>query len=71
MDKPLLTTVQAAAQLAISPRTLEDWRLKGGGPSLVKLGVRCVRYRPEDLDKFVDKAACQNTGEALQLSQPD
>jgi len=64
VDRPLLTTVQAAVQLAMSHRTLEDWRLRGGGPSFIKLGSRSVRYRHEDLDQFVAEASYKNTGEA-------
>jgi len=68
MSEPLLTTTQAANQLAVSPRTMEDWRLRGGGPPFVKLGSRCVRYRMEDLEQFIADASCNNTGEAQQAA---
>ncbi len=48
---PLLTTVQAATYLAISPSSLETYRTRGGGPVATKVG-RSVRYRLSDLDAW-------------------
>ena len=62
MTPPLLTTSQAATYLSTSPRTLEDWRLRGGGPVYSKVGRRLVRYRAEDLERFVEDGALTNTG---------
>ncbi len=58
----LLSTSEASTLLGLSPRTLEDWRVKGGGPTFRKLGRRIVRYLLSDLTAFIDKAACANTG---------
>ena len=44
---------EAAAFLAVSPRTLQGWRSKGGGPAFIKMG-RSVRYRASDLDDFLN-----------------
>lgn len=38
-----MDTDQVAEMLGVSPRTLEDWRYRGGGPPYCKLG-RSVRY---------------------------
>lgn len=62
MAEPLLTTGQAAAYLGTSPRTLEDWRLRGGGPVYRKVGRRLVRYDAADLERFVGDGARINTG---------
>ncbi len=51
--EPLLTTEKAATLLAISRRTLEKWRLTGGGPQYRKIGARAVRYARADLDAFI------------------
>jgi hypothetical protein len=40
----LLTEKQAADFLGFQPRTLQEWRLKGGGPQFVKISARAVRY---------------------------
>jgi len=49
--QPLLETDEAAAYLRRSKRTLEAWRVKGGGPLYVKAGGRCL-YREQDLLDF-------------------
>ena len=48
----LYTTHEAAARLRVSPRSLEGWRHRGGGPKYTKLGSRCL-YREIDLDEWV------------------
>ena len=44
----------------VSARTLQRWRLEGGGPVFVKLG-RLVRYRQSDLEHFLDERARTST----------
>lgn len=56
-----LDTSDAAEVLGVSPRTLEDWRWRGGGPPFFKLGRRMVRYRLEDLMAFALKSRFRNT----------
>lgn len=48
----LLSEVEAAEYLSLSVRTLQQWRLTGGGPAYSKLGRR-VRYSRFDLEGFV------------------
>jgi excisionase family DNA binding protein len=50
--KNLLTPKQAAEMLQVALRTLATWRYEGRGPRYVKVG-RSVRYRPEDIAKYV------------------
>ncbi len=47
-----LRTPGAAAYLGISPRTMESWRVRGGGPPFLKLGGT-VLYDIEDLERYV------------------
>jgi len=56
----LLRTQEAAKILDISKATLETWRSRGGGPVYVKFN-RSVRYRREDLEKFVCARMRPNT----------
>ena len=58
----LLRTSEAGELLGVSPRTLEDWRLRGGGPLFRKLGRRAVRYCLSDLVAFIEAGARANTG---------
>ncbi|WP_431189983.1 helix-turn-helix domain-containing protein [Desulfurivibrio dismutans] len=58
---PPLTTEQAAPILGVKPGTLEVWRVQGRGPAFLKIG-RAVRYRAEDLDRFL--AGCSRNSTA-------
>jgi len=51
----LLTDVQAAEFLSISPSTMRVWRWKRQGPEWVKIG-RCVRYRQSALNAYLDES---------------
>lgn len=52
----LLTTTQAAEILAISPKTLLNWRYERQGPPYIRLGG-VIRYRETDLLAWVDAQA--------------
>lgn len=57
-----LDTRQAAAYLGphISHRTLEDYRVRGGGPIYCRLG-RHVIYQTDDLDAWLASKRRQST----------
>ena len=61
----LLSTRQAAELLNLSPRTLEHYRLRGGGPKYAKVGKQ-VRYRPEDLRAWIEERLYSHTTEETQ-----
>ena len=48
----LMNEQQAAQRLNVAVKTLQKWRVVGGGPRFVKLG-RCVRYTLADLGDFI------------------
>lgn len=64
----LLTQREAAAQLRLSQRTLERFRVSGGGPTYVKAG-RLVRYREQDLEKWIDSRIVGSTSEAQEVGR--
>lgn len=49
----LLSQREVADLLGLSERTLEAMRLRGDGPTFVRLSRRCVRYRPADLASYI------------------
>ena len=49
----LLVTAQAARLLDISPRTLEGFRCRGGGPPFIRISSRAIRYRRGDLYQWL------------------
>ena len=56
----LLNEREAADFLSLSYRTLQAWRVRGGGPQFIKLGSN-VRYRPADLDAWLAARTRSNT----------
>lgn len=62
----MLTTVEAAAYLRLSPRTLERFRVEGTGPPFRKAGGgkrARVLYLPADLDAWLARFAFTSTSE--------
>jgi hypothetical protein len=52
----------AAQRLGVSPRTLADYRSRGGGPKWVRI-ARAVRYRADWLDQWADEKAVTSTSQ--------
>lgn len=59
----LLTPEQAAARMGLKPQTLAVWRTTGRyGLPYIRAG-RLIRYRPEDIDAFLDGRRQTHTGQ--------
>ena len=58
----LLTTQAAARLVGLSPRTLETFRVRGGGPTFIKLGG-AVRYEPKALQDWIDANRAASTSD--------
>ncbi|MBM3558759.1 MAG: helix-turn-helix domain-containing protein [Alphaproteobacteria bacterium] len=58
-----LDTAEAAELLRVSPRTLERWRLTGGGPNFRRHGKQCL-YALADLVAWSDKRTFASTSTA-------
>jgi len=57
----LVNTEQAAKYLAISKRTLSNWR-SIGFPLIPYLKIgRCIRYRLSDLDEYLNQNRISHT----------
>lgn len=59
----LLTEQQAATLMNVNPRTLQKWRVKGGGPLFVRISRRCIRYRPKDITDWTQNRVKSSTSE--------
>lgn len=59
---PLMSTLDAAIYLGVSPRWLEALRVRGGGPTYQKLGRR-VLYRVEHLELWAESRSRQSTSQ--------
>ena len=59
----LLRPREAAAFLGFTPRALEAWRQRGGGPRFVRVSTRAVRYRRRDLQAWAKRRLRRSTSE--------
>jgi predicted DNA-binding transcriptional regulator AlpA len=50
---PLLTEEEVSRLLSLSMRTLQVWRVRGGGPPFVRCG-RSIRYRKCSVVDWID-----------------
>lgn len=57
----LLRPQQVAEKLLTTESTLAKWRLRGCGPKFLRLGLRNIAYRPEDLDDWVSNCVHTST----------
>ena len=55
-----LTEDQLSTKLGIDKRTLQAWRLRGGGPDFCKFG-RAVRYFPIAVDAWAKQSVFSST----------
>ena len=59
----LIDEREAAGFLCYSPRALQNWRIRGGGPRFVKVSARSIRYRRRDLNRWIEERIRSNTSE--------
>jgi len=59
----LITEKEAAVILGYTPRALQNWRVRGGGPRYVDVSSRSIRYRRRDLFDWVKTRLRTNTSE--------
>ncbi|PHS21046.1 MAG: hypothetical protein COA85_13450 [Robiginitomaculum sp.] len=62
-EQRLVTEKQAGKLLSVSPRTLRNWRTRGGGPCFVKISGRCIRYRVADINEWTKKRIKRSTSD--------
>lgn len=67
IDKDYVNTEKAGHHLDLSPRTLEKYRILGGGPRFRKFG-RAVRYKLADLDAWSEARAAYMTSDPEYLA---
>lgn len=57
----LLTEKEVAKMTTFSIRTLQSWRTRGEGPQFVKISARCVRYRAQDVEDWIQQCLRSST----------
>ncbi len=53
----------AAIILGVTPRCLENWRHRGGGPNFIRISARCIRYRRSDINKWIEERVRTSTSD--------
>ena len=56
-QQKLVNDKDAAKYLDLATQTLRNWRFLGKGPRYIKMSKRCVRYKLEDLEAWVNQHA--------------
>ncbi len=59
----LIDETAAAIFVGYSPRTLQNWRVRGGGPKFIRISSRSIRYRRRDLFEWADSRLRSNTAD--------
>jgi predicted DNA-binding transcriptional regulator AlpA len=52
-DDTLLSQKRVATMLSVTPRAVEAWRIRGEGPSFIRISSRCIRYRRSDVEAWL------------------
>ena len=63
MQTHLLNTIQAANYLGLSKAFLERDRWAGAKVPFIKISTRAVRYRIEDLEKYIESRVRKSTSD--------
>lgn len=53
----------AANYLGYTPRALQNWRYRGGGPSFFRGSDRSIRYRRRDLNSWIESKLVKSTSD--------
>lgn len=57
MEARLLTSNEVAEWVQVSRATVSRWRQEGQGPRVVWLSPGCPRYRPADVERWLEQVA--------------
>lgn len=63
MNIKLLTTKETANILSVSEAFLERDRWAGARIPFIKVGARAIRYRLQDIEKYLTENVCYSTSE--------
>ena len=68
-DRFILYTEQMLAEmLRVTRRSLQRWRAAGTGPPYIKM-ARHVRYKPDDVQQWIDRQSRISTADDRMQSQ--
>jgi len=53
-DNKPISQKEAAKLLGVTERIMQSWRFRGIGPRFIRMGVKCVRYKPLELTQYLE-----------------
>ena len=59
-----ITEREAADYIGHSVRSLQNWRLRGGGPKFIKISARSIRDTYGDVMEWIDQRRIANTSQS-------
>ncbi len=63
-QQPLLTTADLGEVLGMTRTAIYNMRHRGDGPRWIRIDARSVRYRPEDVEAWLEERAAATASEA-------
>ena len=63
VQSKLLNERVLATHLNVTVKAVQAWRQRGGGPKFVRVG-RAIRYRPEDVQVWLEANTFETTTDA-------
>jgi predicted DNA-binding transcriptional regulator AlpA len=63
-QRRLLTTTDLAELLSTTPNAIYSMRHRGGGPKWIRINQSSVRYRPEDVEAWLEECAAAAASQA-------
>ena len=59
----LLSEKEVARLTGFSVRTLQGWRWRGTGPLFIRVSARCIRYRRQDVERWLEQRLRSSTSD--------
>ena len=59
----LISETRAADFMELSPRTLQSYRQRGGGPEFIRISSRCIRYTRRRCKLWADQRSAISTSD--------
>lgn len=61
MTSTLMNEAEAAQYLGVSAPALRSWRAAGTGPVFLRVGPKRIKYRLDDLERYLADSAVRPT----------
>lgn len=67
----MLTPSEVCERLRVSPRTLQSWRNRGGGPDFVRISATVVRYEEAAIERWLSARRSSVEAQPATATEPE